>query len=139
MIERNKLFDLLGISSSEEDVFDINSEYNVDFLKIKMFIKLIEGADEFKKNIKKLNDTGSLSMDDLSDNLIFAKSFFYVEGIDVDNLSRIPELDNLVKVKFIKSLQKSIKHFEKSEQYEVCAVLFNIEKTLKDLKQTENI
>ena len=139
MIKKDKLFGLLGPSPDEEDnSFDLNSEYNIDFLKIKMFVKLVEGADEFKKNLNKLNDLNS-SMDSLSDNLIFTKSLFYIEEINVDNLHQIPELNDLMILKFTKALQKSIQYFEENEQYEVCVVLFNIEKTLRDIKKSENI
>jgi len=103
-----------------------------------MFVKLVEGADEFKKNLNKLNDLNS-SMDSLSDNLIFTKSLFYIEEINVDNLHQIPELNDLMILKFTKALQKSIQYFEENEQYEVCVVLFNIEKTLRDIKKSENI
>lgn len=133
MINKNKLFDLFGLSTDQESLLE-KTEYNIDFLKIKMFIKLVEGSDTFKSSMKKINQDISDRYDGLSDNLIFIRALFYVETIDVDNLQSIPELTELLKRQFIKSLQKSIKYFEGAEQYEVCAFLFNIEKTLKDLK-----
>lgn len=134
MINKNKLFDLLGVSFNQEDLSEsLTENYNMDFLKIKMYIKLIESIKEFKSSINKMNGSDD-KFDELAENLIFNKALFYIETVNADNIVNINDLTSLFIKRFTRSLQISIKYFEKKEQYEICAFLFNIEKTLKDIK-----
>lgn len=132
MINKNKLFDLIGLSNVKEPESDSQeSEYNIDFLKIKMFTKLVENRKEFKKNINKNNLEIT---DELINDIIFNRAFDYLESVHIDKLNDIAELDDLDKKRFIKTIQQSIKYFEQLEKYEKCATLFKVEKEISSVK-----
>ena len=132
MINKNKLFSLIGVG----ELSDINNsseiEYNLDFLKTKMFIKLIEESDYLKDSMKKAIKQNDNRTDELAEYLVFNRAVEYIESINIDELQDLPEFTELIKQQFIKSLQKTIKYFEINEKYEICAFLFNIEKSLKN-------
>ena len=134
MISKDKLFDLIGISSNENNSSEV--EYNIDFLKSKMFTKLIEGSDYLKDTLKKSLVKSNSRTDDLAECLVFNRAVEYIETININELQNSPEFTRLFRDQFIKSLQKAIKYFEVDEKYEICAFLFNIEKTLKNIKNT---
>lgn len=138
-MNKRKLFDLVGLSIDPEPISQPQEpEYNIDFIKIKMFTKLIESRKEFKKNINK-NQNLEVS-EDLIDNIIFNRALFYIETLEVDKLNKIEELKSEYKKRFVQTIQQSIKHFEQLEQYENCAFLFNIEKEISSIrKSTEEV
>ena len=138
-MNKRKLFDLVGLSIDPEPISQPQeSEYNIDFIKIKMFTKLIENRKEFKRN---LNKTNNLDIsEDLINEIIFNKALSYIENIELDKLNYIEELKLEHKKRFISTLQQSIKYFEQLEQYENCAFLFNIEKEISSIrKSTEEV
>ena len=132
MINKNKLFSLIGVG----ELSDINNsseiEYNLDFLKTKMFIKLIEESDYLKDSMKKAIKQNDNRTDELAEYLVFNRAVEYIESININELQDLPEFTELIKIQFVKSLQKTIKYFEINEKYEICAFLFNIEKSLKN-------
>lgn len=138
-MNKRKLFDLVGLSIDSEPISQSQEpEYNIDFLKIKMFTKLIESRKEFKKNINKTNNLEV--SEDLINNIIFNRALFYIETLEVAKLNNIEELNLEHKKRFIQTLQQSIKYFEQLEQYENCAFLFNIEKEISSIrKSTEEV
>jgi len=136
-MNKRKLFDLVGLSPNPEPVSQ-EAEYNIDFVKIKMFTKLIESRKEFKRN---LNKTNNLEVsEDLINNIIFNRALFYIETLEIDKLNNIEELKSEHKKRFISTIQQSIKYFEQLEQYENCAFLFKIEKMISSIrKSTEEV
>jgi len=136
-MNKRKLFDLVGLSPNPEPVSQ-EAEYNIDFVKIKMFTKLIESRKEFKRN---LNKTNNLEVsEDLINNIIFNRALFYIETLEVDKLNNIEDLKSEHKKRFISTIQQSIKYFEQLEQYENCAFLFKIEKMISSTrKSTEEV
>ena len=132
MIEKNKLFELINPSHSENDSTEV--KYNIDYLKVKMFTKLIEESDYLKDSLKRVLVENNDESDYLAEYLIFNRAVEYIETINIDNLIKFPEFIDGFIVPFIKSLHKAINYFEGNEQYEICAFLFNIEKILKTIK-----
>lgn len=130
MINKNKLFGLIDISSDESNSSEV--EYNINFLKVKMFIKLIEESDYLKDSLKKVINKDNNRTDKLTEYLVFNRAVEYIECINIDDLQNSPEFTEVIKYQFIESLQKTIKYFEIDEKYETCAFLFNIEKFLKN-------
>lgn len=139
-MDKNKLFDILGLSIDKKDISqkqkEIDSEYDIRFIRIKMFTKLIESVSEFKKNIKRKEGfEDSYSYNKLADSVIFSRSISFIETISAQDIQFISELDNSNIQKFKKALQVTIKYYEQLEEYELCAFLFNLEKALTDLKK----
>lgn len=142
-MDKNKLFEILGLSADKENLSknenknenEIPTEYNIGFIRIKMFTKMIEGISEFKKNIKRKNGFESTySYDELANSVIFNRSISFIETISAQDLQFIPELDYNNAQKFKKALQVTIKYYEQLEEYELCAFLFSLEKALTELK-----
>ena len=129
-MNKNKLFKLLDETSSEKNSI-ISSEFNMDLIKVKMFIKLIGESDYLKDSMKKMINNDSNRIDKLAEELVFNRAVEYIEIIDIDSLLNSPEFTEGISSQFIKYLQKSIKYFEIEEKYEICAFLFNIEKLLR--------
>ena len=134
MINKDKLFGLIGVSSDEANSSEV--EYNIDFLKVKMFIKLIEESDYLKDSLKKTINKDNNRIDELAECLVFNRAVEYIEYINVDELRKSSQFTEIIKYQFIKSLQKAIKYFKIDEKYEICAFLFNIEKSLTNIKDT---
>ncbi len=135
MINKQKIFDLLDLSFNRQTKsLPEAPQYNIDFLKIKMFVKLIEGKAEFGNKISK---SIGYENKELCDNMIFSRAFYYIETLKTENIILIAELNNIKNRKeFIYTLDQAIKYFEKYEEYEKCAFLFRILTVLKEKQFT---
>ena len=125
-----KVFSLFGSDesgSSNHYEQELNDFKNSPLFKIKMFMKLIMNGMGFKKQVlsffKKSNgEFNESEIDKAGDYMMYVRAFYWVEIINVDELGEIEWKHlNLEDLEFC--ISSSISYFEKSEEYEKCAIL----------------
>ena len=132
----NKIFGAFDSSSRDNDGFEQptflytykNDEENHPRYYIKMFTKLILNYTNYNKqlidffgktdpelNVSEITQTG--------ENMLYNRAYQYITQIDTQDKYHIKVLFEESNSKLEKALSKSLKFFEREEEYEKCAIL----------------
>ena len=136
--------DLFQLFSDEDKELSKNNLPVLDFTEhpvywIGMFTKIIKNHKGFDLYIKKVFNklTPELEievekMEELGDWVTFNRAWFYIEKINLKDDFHYEHLVSSFTPETIIALDVTIAHFERFEEYEKCAHLYNIKKELKD-------
>lgn len=136
--------DLFQLFSDEDKELSKNNLPILDFTEhpvywIGMFTKIIKNHKGFDLYIKKVFNklTPELEievekMEELGDWVTFNRAWFYIEKINLKDDFHYEYLVSSFTPETIIALDVTIAHFERFEEYEKCAHLYNIKKELKD-------
>jgi hypothetical protein len=135
-LDINKIFGAFDSSSRDNDGFEQptflytykNDEENHPRYYIKMFTKLILNYTNYNKqlidffgktdpelNVSEITQTG--------ENMLYNRAYQYITQIDTQDKYHIKVLFEESNSKLEKALSKSLKFFEREEEYEKCAIL----------------
>ena len=140
MINKDKIFELF--SSTEEQEYNedgIHIDFMDDsYIKVGMFIKLIQNNKVFQAKLKKFFDAIGKEFDEettkeSSEFTTFNRAWFYIKAIDIEIEEHLNSVIKHDTPTFLDSLEKSIKFFEAREEYKRCAHLFKIQAILKEI------
>ena len=137
MPDANRIFGLF----SGGDERNQPQEIHVDFMdtpdaKIGMFVKLIHNNIVFNQKLKQFFDKVDKEFDEeatqkSSEFTVFNRAWYYIKNIDIDNEKHLYAAIKQDTMYLLDALELSIKFFEEREEYEKCAHLHKIEKTVK--------
>lgn len=130
----NKLFKLFEEDEShlEEEnqrLVDIFKDHPL--IKIGYFKKLIKNYSIYWNNIIKQfeNNKIDIEIEDIKkagEFILFSKAYEYISFIKISDPYHLECIKSLANKDFLDSLNFSIKHFEKLEEYEKCGFIKNI-------------
>ena len=136
MINKNKIFDLFSNTPEnkveEKKHVSIDDFMNSPFAKIGMFCKLIINHNVFHQKLEKFlkAENPSYDVDDArkaSEYTVFNRAFFYIKNITPKHSKVIKSFN---KKQLNSALQATMDYFESTEEYEKCAHLLKIQKSI---------
>ena len=134
MIPKDNIFNLF----KNEDSVEVYEDFmDNPYIKIGMFNKIIINSNIFSIKFKKFLDSiypnnNTNYVDSSYKFITFNRAFFYIEGIDVENLQHIDALKCHDFEGLILNLNTAILFFEENEEYEKCSHLFKIKKFIEE-------
>lgn len=116
-------------------------EIYIDFMntpqgKIGMFVKLIHNNIVFNQKLKQFFKQVDKEFDEQatkksSEFTVFSRAWYYIKDIDVDQEEHLYALLKQDTIYLLEALERAVKHFEIREEYEKCAHIHKIEKTVR--------
>jgi len=116
-------------------------EVYIDFMstpsgKIGMFVKLIHNNIVFNQKLKQFFKQVDKEFDEQatkksSEFTVFSRAWYYIKDIDVDQEEHLYALLKQDTLYLLSALELAVKHFETREEYEKCAHIHKIEKTVR--------
>ena len=136
MIPKDKIFNLFedkdntSIAIVHEDFMDN------PYVKIGMFIKIIRNNIVFFQKLKKYYISQGIPYNEevisnYNDFVVYNRAFFYINQIDIENNTHIDALACYDSHQLIQYMNQILSFFEEREEYEKCAYLFGIIKTIE--------
>lgn len=135
-LDSKKLFDIFDkypIDGVEEN---LNSYKNSFRFKIEMFVKIVIYGDQWKKQVISLFTKSTIGMDiedinNAGEFMLYTRAWFWISQFDFDDEDCVKALNKLDHSSLLASIIRTIKYFEKTEEFEKCSFLVNIKKLLK--------
>ena len=139
MIDKDKIFSLFidGKEIKDQKTKDeIKQFMNGPFAKIGMFVKLIQNHQVFHKKLEKFlkkeqPNYNVESTKEASEFTVYNRAWGYIKQISLDDSDDVNAIINFNSDVFYQSLDDAIKYFERDEEFEKCAHLFNIQEVVK--------
>ena len=139
MIDKNKIFQLFtdnGNDINEKTKNEIQEFMNGPFTKIGMFVKLIQNHKIFHQKLEKFlkKEQPSYNIEstkEASEFTVYNRAWGYIKQISLDDSDDVNAIINFNSDVFYQSLDDAIKYFERDEEFEKCAHLFNIQEVVK--------
>lgn len=128
-----EIFDKYPIDGIEEN---LNSYKNTFRFKIEMFIKVVIYGDRWKQSVVSLFTKSDVEIDvedidNAGEFMLYTRAWYWISQFDFDNIECVDALNELNDSSLLASLMRTIKYFEKTEEFEKCSFLANIKKLLK--------
>lgn len=137
MPNANRIFGLFDDGRDDTPPQDIYIDFmNTPSGKIGMFVKLIHNNVVFNQKLKQFFKQVDKEFDEQttkssSEFTVFSRAWHYIKDIDVDNDEHLYALVKQDTQYLLEALKRAVKHFEVREEYEKCAHIHKIEKTVK--------
>ena len=111
---------------------------NGPYAKIGMFVKLIQNHEVFHKKLEKFlkkeqPNYNVESTKEASEFTVYNRAWSYIKNIDINSKEDLNAIINFEHKALLKVLSSSITFFEVYEEYEKCAHLHKIQKTVKEI------
>tara|TARA_B110000046_G_scaffold112952_1_gene120149 strand:+ start:2177 stop:2608 length:432 start_codon:yes stop_codon:yes gene_type:complete len=141
MLDKDKIFKLFvdgkeieGDKTKEE----IKNFMDGPYAKIGMFVKLIQNHETFHKKLEKFlkqeqPDYNVESTKEASEFTVYNRAWFYIKNISINDKEDLNAIISFETKVLLKILNKSIKFFERLEEYEKCAHLYKIQNIVKEI------
>ena len=143
-MDKEKIFSLFDKDfddSLQKDIGDYKKSFH---FKIGMFIKVIIYGDKWKNSVVSMFSKADVEfhikdIDSVGDMMLYTRAWYWISQFDFDNKECINDLNQFLDKDeetynssdlFI-SLMRTIKYFEKTEEFEKCAFLVKIRDLLK--------
>jgi hypothetical protein len=135
----NSIFNLFdNYQSSENDETSLLIDFSEHPLFwIGGFNKVINNHNFFKQYTVKMfkNISPDLNIDEVEkagEHLMFEKAWGYIKGLNVENSLHVDCIKSKSSKEFISNLELVLLFFEKSEEYEKCAVIKKIKNKVEE-------
>jgi hypothetical protein len=143
-MDKEKIFGLFDNNFDENLQKEIGSYKKSFHFKIGMFIKVVIYGDKWKNSVvsmfsKANTDFDVKDIDSVGNMMLYTRAWYWISQFDFDNKECINDLNIFLDKDeetynssdlFI-SLMRTIKYFEKTEEFEKCAFLVKIRDLLK--------
>ena len=141
MIDKDKIFKLFVDGkeiSGDKTEDEIKDFMNGPYAKIGMFVKLIQNHEVFHKKLEKFlkkeqPNYNVESTKEASEFTVYNRAWSYIKNIDINSKEDLNAIINFEHKALLKVLSSSITFFEVYEEYEKCAHLHKIQKTVKEI------
>ena len=135
------LFDKNFTDNLQKDIGDYKKSFH---FKIGMFIKVVIYGDKWKKSVVSMFSKADVEfdvkdIDSVGDMMLYTRAWYWISQFDFDDKECLDDLklfldkdrDTYNSSDLFISLMRTIKYFEKTEEFEKCAFLVKIRDLLK--------
>lgn len=141
MLDPNRIFGLFDSVSYSDGSYDSIEGYidikDTPEYKIGMFTRIIMDHIQFNERVieffSKAND--ELEREDIENAgefVVYHRGWFYIKGIDLENRRDWYALEKMANLKTLTAMELSINYFEEREEYEKCAHILKLSKTIEE-------
>lgn len=133
----NRIFGLFDDGKNDTPPQEIYIDFmNTPQGKIGMFVKLIHNNIVFNHKLKQFFKQVDKEFDEQatkksSEFTVFSRAWYYIKDIDVDQEEHLYALLKQDTIYLLSALELAVRHFENREEYEKCAHIHKIEKTVR--------
>ena len=141
MLDPNRIFGLFDALNSNTNLIEDGEGYidvkDTPEYKIGMFTRIIMDHMQFNDRVieffsKASNELEREDIENAGEFVVYHRGWFYIKGIDVKNRRDWYALEKMVNLKTLTAMDLSINYFEEREEYEKCAHLLKLSKTLEE-------
>lgn len=103
--------------------------------KVGMFFKLLNEKDIFRKHIsptKFEKDINSKEFNDATEFILYNRVWFWIKDFNSEDSGWVESVLSYKEDGILKGVNKTLQYFESIEEFEKCALLFSIQKILKN-------
>jgi hypothetical protein len=107
--------------------------------KFGMFVKIVRGGDEFKKQLGEFYDKDkTVKVSIVGEFLLYNRAWFWIVDFDKNDSGWVEAIECYEYLEVLSALDLCIKFFENLEEYERCSHLVIIKDLLKKLAPPKN-
>tara|TARA_R110000822_G_scaffold10358_10_gene39281 strand:+ start:542 stop:970 length:429 start_codon:yes stop_codon:yes gene_type:complete len=107
--------------------------------KFGMFVKIVGGGEEFKKQLCVFYDKDkTVKVDIVGEFLLYNRAWFWIDEFDKNNSEWVEAIGGYEYLEVLSALDLCIKFFEDLEEYERCSHLITIKGLLKERAPPKN-
>ena len=141
MLDPNRIFGLFDALNSNTNLIEDGEGYidikDTPEYKIGMFTRIIMDHMQFNDRVveffsKASNELERKDIENAGEFVVYHRGWFYIKGIDVKNRRDWYALEKMANLKTLTAMDLSINYFEEREEYEKCAHLLKLSKTLEE-------
>lgn len=141
MLDPNRIFGLFDALNSSTNTIEDGGEYidikDTPEYKIGMFTRIIMDHMQFNDRVveffsKASNELEREDIENAGEFVVYHRGWFYIKGIDLENRRDWYALEKMANLKTLTAVDLSINYFEEREEYEKCAHLLKLSKTLEE-------
>lgn len=141
MLDPNRIFGLFDALNSNTNLIEDGEGYidikDTPEYKIGMFTRIIMDHMQFNDRVveffsKASNELEREDIENAGEFVVYHRGWFYIKGIDVKNRRDWYALEKMANLKTLTAMDLSINYFEEREEYEKCAHLLKLSKTLEE-------
>ena len=141
MLDPNRIFGLFDALNSNTNLIEDGEGYidikDTPEYKIGMFTRIIMDHIQFNDRVveffsKASNELEREDIENAGEFVVYHRGWFYIKGIDVRNRRDWYALEKMANLKTLTAIDLSINYFEEREEYEKCAHLLKLSKTLEE-------
>lgn len=103
--------------------------------KVGMFFKLLNEKDIFRKHIsptKFEKDINSKEFNNATEFILYNRVWFWIKDFNSEDSGWVESVLSYKEDGILKGVNKTLQYFESIEEFEKCALLFSIQKILKN-------
>jgi hypothetical protein len=103
--------------------------------KVGMFFKLLNNKDIFRKPISSSRfekDINSKEFNDATEFILYNRVWFWIKDFNSEDSGWVESVLSYKEDGILKGVNKTLQYFESIEEFEKCALLFSIQKILKN-------
>lgn len=141
MLDPNRIFGLFDALNNNTNLIEDGEGY-VDIkdtpeYKIGMFTRIIMDHMQFNGRVieffsKANNELEKEDIENAGEFVVYHRGWFYIKGIDLENKRDWYALEKMANLKTLTAMELSINYFEEREEYEKCAHLLKLSKTIEE-------
>ena len=141
MLDPNRIFGLFDALNSNTNLIEDGEGYidvkDTPEYKIGMFTRIIMDHMQFNDRVieffsKASNELEREDIENAGEFVVYHRGWFYIKGIDLENRRDWYALEKMANLKTLTAMELSINYFEEREEYEKCAHLLKLSKTLEE-------
>jgi len=141
MLDPNRIFGLFDAINHNDGVSD-GGEVYVDIkdtpeYKVGMFTRIIMDHLQFNDRVIKFfseanNELEKEDIENAGEFVVYNRGWYYIKGLDLKNKRDWYAIEKMANLKTLTALELSIHYFEEREEYEKCAHIVKISKTIEE-------
>ena len=141
MLDPNRIFGLFDALNSNTNIIEDGGGYidikDTPEYKIGMFTRIIMDHMQFNDRVveffsKASDELEKEDIENAGEFVVYHRGWFYIKGIDLENRRDWYALEKMANLKTLTAMDLSINYFEEREEYEKCAHLLKLSKTLEE-------
>jgi len=141
MLDPNRIFGLFDALNANDNVSDSGEVY-VDIkdtpeYKVGMFTRIIMDHLQFNDRVieffsKANNELEKEDIENAGEFVVYNRGWYYIKELNLENKRDWYALEKMANLKTLTAMDLAVKYFEEREEYEKCAHIVKLSKTIEE-------